>query len=78
MLSQPIQPTCQHVSNPAMLSCMKKPHREGKAMKALTVRVPEKLIDRLKLHAVKEHSTVQDVVAAALERYLKASREAGQ
>lgn len=47
-------------------------------MKALTVRVPEKLIDRLKLHAVKEHSTVQDVVAAALERYLKASREAGQ
>ena len=37
----------------------------------LTVRVPPDLIERAKIRAIKEKSTLQKIVAAALEAYLK-------
>jgi hypothetical protein len=48
-----------------------KPRREQANMKLLGVRVPESLIERAKIRAVREKSTLQDLVETALEAYLK-------
>jgi predicted DNA binding CopG/RHH family protein len=40
-------------------------------MKLLGVRVPESLIERVKIRAVKEKSTLQELVEIALEAYLR-------
>jgi hypothetical protein len=37
----------------------------------LTVRLPEGLLERTKIRAIKEKATLQSLVAAALENYLK-------
>lgn len=47
-------------------------------MSKTTIRLPDKLLERAKIHAVKERRTLQDVIADALEAYLKASRESGR
>jgi plasmid stability protein len=39
----------------------------------LTVRLPDGLIQRAKIRAIKDRRTVQDLVAEALEAYLKDS-----
>jgi hypothetical protein len=51
--------------------------REATQLKLFTVRIPEKLIDRLKIRAVKEHSSVQELAARAFELYLKQPRGEG-
>lgn len=40
-------------------------------MLKLTVRLPEKLVEKAKIRAVKERTTLQDMVTVALEAYLK-------
>lgn len=40
-------------------------------MLKLTVRLPENLVEKAKIRAVKERTTLQDVVTVALEAYLK-------
>jgi predicted DNA binding CopG/RHH family protein len=42
------------------------------AMFKLTVRLPESLIENAKIRAVKERTTLQEMVAEALAAYLKA------
>jgi hypothetical protein len=37
----------------------------------MTVRLPEGLLERTKIRAIKEKATLQSLVAAALENYLK-------
>jgi predicted DNA binding CopG/RHH family protein len=41
------------------------------ALTMLTVRVPHDLLERSKIRAIKEKSTLQKITAAALEAYLK-------
>jgi predicted transcriptional regulator len=55
-----------------------KSQREAEAVSKTTIRLPDKLLERAKIHAVKERRTLQDVIADALEAYLKASRESGR
>ncbi|MBV8771498.1 MAG: hypothetical protein JO166_04070 [Deltaproteobacteria bacterium] len=52
--------------------------KEATRLKTLAVRIPEKLIDRLKFRALKEHTTVQELAARAFESYLKQPREEGE
>ena len=59
---------------PAILLSVKR-KQEGKAMKMLSVRVPERIIDRLKFRALKEHTSVQTLVNKAIEELLKQRRE---
>lgn len=40
-------------------------------MVKVTVRLPENLVEKAKIRAVKERTTLQEMVAAALETYLK-------
>jgi predicted HicB family RNase H-like nuclease len=51
--------------------------RKEKPMKLFTCRLDPKLIDALKLKAVKEHTTVQALVAEAVQSLLKRPREEG-
>jgi hypothetical protein len=50
---------------------MKTPRREAEIMFRLTVRVPETLAERLKIRAVKERRTLQELVTEAIEALLK-------
>ena len=43
-------------------------------LKLFSVRIPEKLIERVKIRAVKRHISVQELTARALEDYLKQPR----
>jgi predicted DNA binding CopG/RHH family protein len=43
----------------------------------LTVRLPDSLIERAKIRAVKDKLTIQDLVAGALEAYLKSPAKRG-
>lgn len=43
----------------------------------LTVRLPDNLIERAKIRAVKDRLTMQDLVTEALEAYLKSSSKRG-
>jgi hypothetical protein len=45
--------------------------RETEIMFRLTVRVPETLAERLKIRAVKERRTLQELVTEAIEALLK-------
>jgi predicted HicB family RNase H-like nuclease len=49
--------------------------KEVRQLKILSARVPEKLIDRLKFRALKEKTSVQELVAKAIEAYLKQGRK---
>jgi predicted HicB family RNase H-like nuclease len=40
-----------------------------------TIRVPQKLWDRAKIRSIQEHTSVQDLVIAALQSYLKEGRQ---
>jgi hypothetical protein len=44
--------------------------KAGPASKT-TLRLPDNLLERAKIRAVKEKRTLQDITAAALEAYLK-------
>ena len=47
----------------------------------IVARVPESLAERLKIRAVREHRKIQEVIAEAIERYLKTplpQKEGGQ
>jgi predicted HicB family RNase H-like nuclease len=47
--------------------------KEAKPLrKPFTVRIPEKLIERIKVRAVKEHLSAPALVEQAVESYLKA------
>jgi predicted transcriptional regulator len=54
-----------------------KTQREAKAMRKLTVRLDEDLAERLKGRIEKERRTVQTVVTAAIERYLRTPLKGG-
>jgi predicted DNA binding CopG/RHH family protein len=43
----------------------------------LTVRLPDSLIERAKIRAIKDKLTVQDLVTEAIEGYLKTSAKRG-
>ena len=40
-------------------------------MVRIVARVPESLADRLKIRAVREHRKIQEIIADAIEKYLK-------
>jgi hypothetical protein len=47
-------------------------HPRGKTiMIRIVARVPESLADRLKIRAVREHRKIQEIIADAIEKYLK-------
>jgi predicted transcriptional regulator len=48
---------------------------DAEKMVTITVRVPEALAHRLKLHAVRNKQTVQKLMAKAIDLLLKAERE---
>jgi predicted DNA binding CopG/RHH family protein len=48
------------------------------AMFKLTVRLPDSLIEKAKIRAVKDKLTMQDLVADALEAYLKSAKRGGE
>lgn len=39
-----------------------------------TLRVPRELLDRAKIQAVKDHTSLQDVIVKALQAYVKGGR----
>jgi len=43
----------------------------------LTVRLPDSLIERAKIRAIKDKLTMQDLVTEAIEAYLKTSAKRG-
>jgi hypothetical protein len=51
---------------------MKTGKREAVTMFRLTVRVPETLAEKAKIRAIRDKSTLQQLVTDALEAYLKA------
>jgi predicted HicB family RNase H-like nuclease len=55
-----------------------KTRREAEAMLKLTVRLPESLVERAKIRAIKERSSLQDLTATALEAYLKTKPQKGE
>jgi predicted HicB family RNase H-like nuclease len=60
---------CTHVNNLAKFASVKR--KEATQLKSFTVRIPEKLIERLKFRALKQRTTVQELAARAFEAYLK-------
>lgn len=48
--------------------CMQKP---ADNLIKVTVRLPEALMERIKIRAIRERRSVQDLAAAAFEAYLK-------
>src|ERR1700730_3348933 len=56
---------------------MRTKQREGAAMFKLTVRLPDSLIERAKIRAIKDKLTMQDLVTEAIEAYLKTSAKRG-
>jgi hypothetical protein len=59
---------------------MKMKNREGQPMFKVTMRLPENLVERAKIRAIKEHRTLQEIAAAALDAYLRSpiQREGGE
>jgi len=53
---------------------MKKP-RESTKMAKVTIRLPDPLVERAKIRAIRERRTFQDVLTEALERFLRAAKE---
>lgn len=51
--------------------------KEATRLKTLAVRIPEPLIRRLKLKAVKERTSVQDLAREAFEDLLRKPRQEG-
>jgi predicted HicB family RNase H-like nuclease len=47
-------------------------------LKSFTVRIPDKTIRRLKIRAIRERTSVQELVARVLEAYLKQCGERGE
>jgi hypothetical protein len=56
---------------------MRKRNSEATMLKTITVRLPENLIARAKIEAVKNRRTLQETVELALTAWLAASREGG-
>jgi hypothetical protein len=56
---------------------MRTKQREEAAMFKLTVRLPDSLIERAKIRAIKDKLTMQDLVTEAIEAYLKTSAKRG-
>jgi plasmid stability protein len=52
--------------------------KEATTLKSITVRIPEKLIERLKIRAVREHTSVQELARQAFEALLKQRHEEGE
>jgi len=50
---------------------MKTTKREASDMVKVTIRLPQQLVERGKIRAIKEHRNFQDVIAEALEALLK-------
>jgi predicted DNA binding CopG/RHH family protein len=48
-----------------------KAKREPEAMTKVTIRLPQNLVERGKIRAIKERRNFQDVIAEALEAFLK-------
>jgi hypothetical protein len=57
---------------------MRKQPKESPEVRALTTRLPADLIRRLKMHAAATSGQVQEIVATALEVYLKTHAKEGQ
>jgi predicted DNA binding CopG/RHH family protein len=45
--------------------------KEATQLKPITVRIPEKLVERVKIRAVKQHISVQELAVRAFELYLR-------
>jgi hypothetical protein len=74
MLAQrPSLLACKSASTSLSFLSMKR--KEATRLKTLAVRIPEKLIDRLKFRALKEHTTVQELARQAFESLLKQREE---
>jgi hypothetical protein len=56
---------------------MKRTRKEGTKLKLFSVRLNPKQIDRLKMRAVREHTSVQALVAEAIDFLLKERRGEG-
>jgi predicted HicB family RNase H-like nuclease len=50
--------------------------KKEQQLKPMTVRVDTKLLERLKIKAVRQHISMQELVARAFELYLKRRPEA--
>jgi plasmid stability protein len=48
--------------------------KEDTGLKSFTVRLPQKVIERLKIRAIEEHTSVQELAARVFETYLKSRR----
>jgi hypothetical protein len=57
-----------------MLVCFLAMKRKEVKLKSFTARIPESLIHRLKLKAVKEHTSVQELAREAFEDLLRKPR----
>ena len=68
--SQYVTASCQS----AIIPPMKKSQREEPPMVKLTVRLPENLVERAKIAAVKQKTTLQEMTRVALEAHLKEVR----
>jgi hypothetical protein len=59
---------------------MKTKNRVGRPVIKVTMRLPENLVERAKIRAIKEHRTLQEIAAAALDAYTRSAiqREGGE
>jgi hypothetical protein len=57
---------------------MRSQKQEAEAMSKVTIRLPQSLVQRAKIRAIKERRALQEITAEALEAYLKrVEREGG-
>lgn len=56
---------------------MKQDKQEVVTMSKVTIRLPDSIIERAKIRAIKERRTLQDITAEALEVYLKRTEREG-
>lgn len=45
--------------------------KEAEPMSKVTIRLPDDLVERAKIRAIREHRTLQEMTAEALEAYLR-------
>jgi predicted DNA binding CopG/RHH family protein len=60
------------------LGKIKTKQREAVAMTKTSLRLPEDLLQRVKIRAIKEKTTLQDITIAALTAYLKTPESRGK
>jgi len=52
--------------------------KEAVVLKSFTVRIPNQLIERLKIHAIRKHTSVQELTARVFETYLQQEEGSGR